>query len=311
MEDYSVSTSIQVPSQKPLVACIGYFDGFHIGHQNLFNATLNKAREINAKSAIISFDPDPWTLLKPELSTQHISSLDDRKKLAEDMGFDVWMSLKFDTSMAQMAPSAFIEMVQKLNIVTLVCGYDFSFGHQGFGRVSDLLAAKNDHFDVIVVDAVKYLDEKISTSRIKEALSLGQVELVSKLLGRSYGLKGEVVGGRQIGRKIGYPTANLRISQEYVVPKLGVYSGFVQIGGVNYSSMIGLGYNPTVTDDRIVSIEAHIFDFNKDIYNQEVTFIFMHYVRGEIKFNSLEELIQQLKQDELDCRALNDQDLGK
>lgn len=311
MEEYIISTTIQVPSDQPLVACIGYFDGFHLGHQNLFNVTHHTADQHNYKSAIISFDPDPWTILKPTEIVRHLTSLDDRKALARQMGFDVWISLKFDEAMAHMEPQVFIDLLQRMNIQTLVCGFDFHFGNRGLGGTSDLLSAQTDQFKVIVVEAVEYQHEKISTTKIKDAIERGEVELASRLLGRPYGLKGQVVGGRQIGRKIGYPTANLKVNSEYVIPKLGVYSGFVEIEGLRYSCMIGIGFNPTVTDEKIVSFEAHIFDFDRDIYNLDVSFILMHYVRGEIKFNSLEALIEQLKQDEIDCRRLNARDLSQ
>lgn len=309
MQDLIITNTIHVPSNKAISACIGYFDGFHLGHQVLFNKTLAIAEETNTLSGIISFSPDPLVILNPKAKIQHLTSLKDRRDLAEKYGFDLWITIEFNQNMAQMKPLAFIELLQKVKIENLVCGFDFSFGDKGEGKTSDLLNAQSDHFHVEVVSEVEFDGSKISTSRIKESILEGRVHEAESLLGRTYGLKGIVVKGRQIGRTIGYPTANLKVESEYLIPKIGVYSGFVEIDGLQYSSMIGVGYNPTVTDDHVVSIEAHIFDYNHDIYDREVTFLFKHYIRGEIKFDSLDGLIQQLKLDESQCRTVNTEDL--
>ncbi len=309
MQDLIITSTIHAPASKPISACIGYFDGFHLGHQALFNKTLSLAKEHNNLSGIISFSPDPLVVLNPKAKIQHLTSLKDRRDLAEKYGFDLWITIEFNQAMASMQPDDFIELIQKVHIEDLVCGFDFNFGDKGKGKTSDLLNAQNETFHVEIVNEVDYEGSKISTTRIKEAINLGHVHEAERLLGRTYGLKGIVVKGRQIGRTIGYPTANLSIESEYLVPKIGVYSGFVEIDGLQYSSMIGVGYNPTVTDDHVVSIEAHIFDYDHDIYDREVTFLFKHYIRGEIKFNTLDGLIAQLKLDENECRAHNSEDL--
>jgi riboflavin kinase / FMN adenylyltransferase len=308
MQDIILSTTKSLKQLKGISACIGYFDGFHIGHQSLFNKTLNYARNHDLQSAIISFDPDPSVVLSPSAKIEHLTSIEDRKQLASDYGFDLWISIEFDHEMAQMPVLDFIQKLKEINIQHLICGYDFKFGRNGLGNTQDLLDNQTSDFSVEVIDAVKYLGEKISTTRIKQALKEGQMKLVEHLLGRSYVLKGTVIKGRQIGRTIGYPTANLKVSDEYIMPKIGVYSGYVIINKLRYSAMIGIGYNPTVTQEHIVSLEAHIFDFNQDIYDLEVEFVLKHYVRSEIKFKSLSELTQQLHLDETQCRQLNAND---
>lgn len=305
MRDIVLSSTQLNISQEGIAACIGYFDGFHIGHQSLFNKTLSYARAQGLLSALISFDPDPSIILNPSHKIEHLTSLEDRKQLATTYGFDLWISIEFNQEMAQLSVNDFINKLKKMNIQHLVCGYDFRFGHKGLGSIEDLKQHQSKKFTVEVVNAVEYLDQKISTTRIKEALRGGQMELVEHLLGRSYALKGIVVKGRQLGRTLGYPTANLKMNEEYMMPKIGVYSGYVMINGLKYSSMIGIGYNPTVTQDHVVSLEAHIFDFDQDIYDQEVQFVLKQYVRSEIKFKSLDELIHQLKLDERVCRTLN------
>ncbi len=287
-----------------LAACIGYFDGFHLGHQSLFNKTLTIAKQKSLKSALISFDPDPWVVLHGVPNANHLTTINDRKVLAEKLGFDIWISIEFDKNMASLSPSEFIIKLQSINIQELVCGFDFKFGSKGTGTIDTLLSAQSDNFHVHVISEYKVDNEKVSSTRIKIALKNGNMELVKQLLGRYYQLKGIVVGGKQIGRKIGYPTANLQVNSEYVLPKMGVYAGYVTIDSLRYQAMISIGLNPTVKDDRVVSIEAHIFDFDRDIYNKEVSFVYVQYLRPELKFNSLNGLIVQLKEDEKECRKV-------
>lgn len=289
---------------EQLVACIGYFDGFHLGHQSLFNKTLTIAKQKSFKSAIISFDPDPWVVLHGVPNSNHLTTIEDRKRLAKKLGFDVWISIEFDERMANMNPIDFINKLKSIHIQDLICGFDFKFGSKGAGTIETLINAQDATFMIHVIKEYKVEDEKVSSTRIKIALKNGEMDLVKQLLGRYYELNGVVVGGKQIGRKIGYPTANLLIDSEYVLPKMGVYAGYVTIDGLRYHSMISIGLNPTVKDDRVISIEAHIFDFDKDIYNKEVHFVYVHYLRPELKFNSLNGLIAQLKDDEVQCRRI-------
>ena len=287
-----------------LAACIGYFDGFHLGHQSLFNKTLNIAKSKSLKSAIISFDPDPWVVLHGVPNANHLTTLQDRKYLARKLGFDVWISIDFDKKMASLDPNDFINKLKSIHIYELVCGFDFKFGSKGSGNIETLLSYQDDSFKVHVISEYKVDNDKVSSTRIKIALKNGNMDLVKQLLGRYYQLNGKVVGGKRIGRQIGYPTANLEVNPEYVLPKMGVYAGYVMIDELRYQSMISIGLNPTVKDDRIVSIEAHIFDFVKDIYEREVSFVYVQYLRPELKFNSLNGLIAQLKDDEIECRRI-------
>jgi len=289
---------------EELAACIGYFDGFHLGHQSLFNKTLNLAKLKSIKSALISFDPDPWVVLHGIPNANHLTTIEDRKRLASKLGFDVWISIEFDEKMANLEPKEFISKLKSICIVDLICGFDFRFGSKGSGNIQTLKENQDEQFKIHIIDEYRVDHEKVSSTRIKIALKNGDMELVKQLLGRYYELNGVVVGGRQIGRKIGYPTANLQINSEYVLPKMGVYAGYVVIESLRYQAMISIGLNPTIKDDRVVSIEAHIFDFDKDIYNRDVNFVYVQYLRPELKFNSLNGLIAQLKDDEIECRKI-------
>ncbi len=302
MKALTISTSTIHASNEPIVACIGYFDGFHIGHQTLFNKTLALAKTHQAKSAIITFDPDPWVILKGLHNVQHLTTLDDRKALAKAKGFDYWIALRFDEAMAQQDPLAFIDLLINNNLIHLVCGYDFRFGHRGKGSAETLTAQSK--LPATIMEEFEYLDAKVSTTRIIAAIKDGEIGLATTLLGQPYAIKGSVVHGRRIGTQIGFPTANLKVDSEYVIPKMGVYAGWVDVDGRNIGAMISIGYNPTVKDDDAVSIEAHLFDFNDSLYGKTLTYKFVAYLRPEMKYNGLEPLIEQLKRDEVNSRAV-------
>jgi riboflavin kinase/FMN adenylyltransferase len=303
MEEYVVTSEINANIKEPVVACIGYFDGFHIGHQTLFNKTLALAKHKNLKSALITFDPDPWVVLKGLHNIQHVTTLRDRKQYAKEKGFDCWITLQFDANMAKQKPEEFMDLLKANHIAHLVCGYDFRFADKGSGDVA-YLKEKQNLIPVSILEEFDYLDQKVSTTRIIEAVKEGDMRLVHKLMGKPYKITGIIVHGKRIGTQIGFPTANLKVDQEYVVPKIGVYAGYVYVDGIKHASMISVGYNPTVKDDDSVSIEAHLFDYANNLYGRELEFTFMTYLRPEMKYTSLDGLIVQLKLDEIEARKV-------
>jgi len=302
MEEYIVSVEKSSSLSTNVVGCIGYFDGFHIGHQTLFNKTIALAKHKNLKSALITFDPDPWVVLKGLHNIQHITTLNDRKRYALEKGFDYWITIQFDLPMAQLKPDDFLNLLSQNKVTHLVCGFDFRFGDKGLGDVTYLKSQKI--MPVSILEEFDYMDEKVSTTRIIEAVKAGDMRLVTKLMGKYYKLTGIIVHGKRIGTQIGFPTANLKVDQEYVIPKIGVYAGFVTVDGIQHPSMISVGYNPTIKDDDSVSIEAHLFDYANNLYGKELDYYFTHYLRSEMKFNNLDELITQLKIDEMDARKV-------
>jgi len=302
MEEYILSVGKSDVLSTSVVGCIGYFDGFHIGHQTLFNKTIALAKHKNLKSALITFDPDPWVVLKGLHNIQHVTTLSDRKHYALEKGFDCWITIQFDLPMAQLKPDDFLHLLSQNKVSHLVCGFDFKFGDKGRGDVDYLKSQKI--IPVSVLEEFDYMDEKVSTTRIIEAVKAGDMRLVSKLMGKSYKLTGIIVHGKRIGTQIGFPTANLKVDQEYVIPKIGVYAGLVTVDGKNHPAMISIGYNPTVKDDDSVSIEAHLFDYANNLYGKQLDYYFIHYLRSEMKFNGLEELITQLKIDDMNARKV-------
>ncbi len=282
---------------EPIVACIGYFDGFHIGHMALIDQVKRQAILDDAKTAMISFHPDPWVIVKNQKHITHLTTLFDRMELARTAGIDYWITIKFTKELSQLSPKAFVdEMLCVLPLTTLVVGFDFRFGFRGEGD-ANFLKANYQCFETIVVDQVSDDHNKISTTRIGVAISQGHVDEAKKLLGRPYGIKGIVVHGQKKGREIGFPTANLDFSEEYLVPKSGVYIGGVIMKQKHFKAMINVGHNPTFNVKNNLSIEAHILDFDQEIYGQKIEVQFYKRIRDEIKFDSVQQLIDQMNED--------------
>lgn len=288
---------------EDIAACIGYFDGFHKGHQGLFYATLAAAKNKGLKSAIITFNPDPWVVIKGinEEDITHISTLKDRQKWAKKLGFDYFIELNFDKKMANLMPEDFINRIlMPLNIKHLVCGFDFHFGAKGMGN-PEILRNVN-LFEVEEIKEITYLGSKISSTRISEAIEKGDMELVSYLLTRPYTMSGTIIHGQAKGHGIGFPTANIQLSGNYIPVKNGVYIGKILVNDSEYKTMVNIGYNPTFNLRERISIEAHILDFDMDIYGCDVELMLYHYLREEKKYNSIDELKAELNQNVLDTR---------
>lgn len=296
MKEIQVSMDKDVQMDFDINACIGYFDGIHAGHQTLIQAVLAHSKENGAVPALITFDPDPWAILKNVTHIPHLTTMQQRKEIAAELGIECWIVLQFTKEMAALSIADFhTQILNPLRIRTLVCGYDFHYAYRGEGSTATLLA--QSQFAVDVIAKVSDEDEKISSSRIERALLAGEMEKVTTLLTRPYTIRGVIVHGLQNGHKLGFPTANLEMCSSYVCPKEGVYVGQVQLDDKWHDAMINVGYNPTFGEGKKHTIEAHILDFDRSIYGVEATYSFLHYIRGDIRFSSLDELIAQLKKD--------------
>lgn len=303
MKQIVLSLNHQDKIKEPIVACIGYFDGFHLGHMALIEQVKKQAKQDGAKTAMISFHPDPWTIVKQSVNITHLTTLADRIELAKQAGIDYWIIIQFTKELSMLSPKDFVDtMLCKLPLTSLVAGFDFRFGYKGAGDVTFL---KNNYqcFKTVVIDKVSDDLNKISTTRISVAISNGEISKANQLLGRAYSIKGIVIHGNKRGREIGFPTANVDFSMEYLPPKQGVYVGAVLLKGNHYPSMINVGHNPTFNAKNNLSIEAYILDFNQDIYGQEIEVIFYKRIRDELKFESIQQLIDQMNEDYFTTRS--------
>lgn len=288
-------------SMTPIVACIGYFDGLHLGHRKLIEETVGLAKEMQCESALISFDPDPWTVVKGMKNVKHLSTMRQRMDLAVGMGIDNIVLLSFTQEMAALSPQEFVEKVLgNLHLQGLVCGFDFHFGRKGEGSGEDL--AKLVDYPVKIIPSVEDAEGKISSTRISKCLVDGKMEDVNRMLGYTYNIVGKVVHGKHRGTSMGFPTANVQYDDEYLLPKLGLYAGYVTVCNERYPALINIGVNPTFKDIRHVSLEAYIFNFHKDIYGMPIKVEFYKFMREEISFRTKDNLILQMEQDVRDAQ---------
>ena len=282
--------------------CIGFFDGLHTGHQALLENCIRKAKELNIQSGLITFDPDPWKIFFPERVCRHITTLQDRIHLASAMGIEVMYVITFSKDFAALDVDAFHMLLHKMNVSYITCGFDFKYASKNSGNV-DTISSQN-YFGVSVIESVNSKNEKISSSRIEPLIQSGKIDLANDLLGYMYSIEGIVEHGFKRGSTLlKFPTANLGANPDYLVPSSGVYAGFVYVDDTFYGAMINVGNNPTF-ENKKVSIEAHIFDFDQDIYDQRVRFFFLKKTRNEIRFNGFEELKKQLESDIITCKKV-------
>lgn len=296
-----------IPQNNGFVVTQGTFDGVHLGHQHVLKQVVNLAKKYNKPSLLITFHPHPRLVIDPQnTSIKLLSSIEEKAKSILEMGIDYVLVLSFTQNISQLSPEDFVSevLVQKLNVQCMVVGYDHRFGKNRSGGFIELTAlAQKYHFDVEELNASEIDEIAVSSTRIRKALTNGELKIANELLGHPYMLTGIVVKGQQLGRQLGYPTANIQIDEpNKLIPPNGVYIGFTEIDNVKFKIMLNIGVRPTV-DGSHQTIEAHIIDFNKDIYNKKISLFLVQFLRLEERFNGLEALKTQLKNDEAKTRA--------
>lgn len=284
---------------EPCVLTIGNFDGLHLGHQALLERTLEMARKKKVSAAALTFNPHPMSVLKPNKNFLRLFDVDDQIEQIKKFGFALFIVERFDEDFAKQTPEDFLDkyLFRFFNPVGVVVGYDFNFGCRGEGDSAYLKKElEKRSISFASVEAFKFSDQVVSSSRIRDALINGETRKANLLLGRDYYLKGVVQKGDQRGRQLGFPTANIAISSE-VMPRTGVYTSVCNVGGVDYQAVSNLGRRPTFHDEKAFFLETHIFDFSEDIYGQEVRVSLKDFLRPEKKFSSVDELKEQIAKD--------------
>ncbi|HHD62766.1 MAG TPA: bifunctional riboflavin kinase/FAD synthetase [Desulfobulbaceae bacterium] len=305
MEIYTDLQQIHKPFPTAFVT-IGNFDGVHLGHQVLFSEVVGKAHGQNGTSVAITFDPHPLKVLRPG-GIRLISTTEQKIELIRLAGIDVLIIIPFTRELAATTATDFVDtvLVRAIGVKELVVGYDYAFGKGRQGNIEFLKARGRElGFSVTVVEAHYENGMLVSSTKIRELVTEGRMRDARCLLGRYYQIHGEVQRGRQRGgRELGFPTANLKISEDDLCPKRGVYVTQVVYGGKIYGAVSNIGYNPTFGENKLVA-ETHIFDFNSDIYGHPIKINLLRYLRGEKKFDSVEELITQIKLDIVTARQV-------
>lgn len=287
---------------RPTALTIGIFDGVHRGHQAVVREVIARARAHGLAAGAITFHPHPREVLRRDLTIEYVTSLEDRLALLLETGLDTVATVSFTSEFAQTEAGDFVRMlVEELNLKRLIIGEDFALGRQRGGDPETLAQLGQElGFEVDVIDLVPdngEQAEKISSSEIRAALNEGAVERVAALLGRRFSVHGPVVLGFERGRTIGFPTANVAVGADRAIPGPGVYATLAHLPEGLRPSVTNIGVRPTFEDGGGLSIECHIFDFNSDIYDTDLRVEFVQRLRGERKFEGVEQLTEQIARD--------------
>lgn len=282
------------------VVALGFFDGIHKGHQTVIKQAVSKAVEEQMESAVITFYPHPSVVLKNNHDVKYITPIKEKQEVLERLGVDRLYIVTFNKQLSSLSPQEFIDhFIIGLHIKHVVAGFDFTYGHKGKGNMDNIETYSHGKFGYTIIDQVSIDNEKVSSTKIRSLLAEGEVEKVTELLERPLVTSGTVIEGDKRGREIGFPTANIKYSEEALLPKPGIYAVGVMIDGTRYNGMASLGINPTFTENRTdLSLEVNILDFHDDLYGKEIVIEWYKFFRNEEKFNQVEELIEQMKQDE-------------
>ncbi len=285
---------------------LGNFDGLHIGHMALINTLIRECQLNSLSSIVYTFTKHPENILRKKLITPLLLTEQKKIELLGEINLDYLFFDEFNEDFSRLSPEDFVKKVllEKLNIKLAVAGYDYKFGYMGQGD-TDLLKKLGQKygFRVVIIPAIKTENEVISSTRIRQFISKGDLEKAYKLLGRNYSITAEVVSGRRVGNTIGFPTANIYPERFLVLPANGVYITKTLLDGKLYNSMTNVGYNPTFEDVKEKTVETHIIDFNEDIYGKKIEVFFLKKIRDEKKFDSVELLKQQIECDMKTTRA--------
>lgn len=293
--------------QTPTAITIGTFDGVHIGHRKILERLINNAKVLGLQSTVLTFFPHPRMVLQAGSNIKLLNTLEEKAKILEDMGLDNLVVHPFTEDFSRLSATEFVRdlLVNQLKAKKVVIGYDHRFGRNRTANIEDLRAFGTTlDFEVEEISAQEVDDVSVSSTKIRHALEAGDVATANAYLGYPYMLSGTVARGRGLGHTLGYPTANLQIAADYkLIPKNGVYVVKSQIDGREVYGMMSIGTNPTVGGTQ-QTIETNFFDLDQDLYDQPLQIDLLHWIREEEKFDSLEELKEQLRIDRETTLAL-------
>ena len=286
--------------KNPIVT-VGTFDGVHFGHQKIIQRLQKIAKKNNGESVLLTFDPHPRKILLNDQGLKLIHTINEKINILENLGLDHLVIYPFTLEFSKFSAKRYIDelLIQKLGTYTLVIGYDHHFGNDREGNI-DLLKKyeKSNPFYLEEIKAHEIEEIKISSTKVRSAIEKGNIHLVNDYCGHFYEFSGEVVRGNGIGKTIGTPTANIKLnSNEKIIPLDGVYAVVCLIRDANYKGIMNIGFKPTVDEGQKRTVEIHLFDYEKDIYGQDLRTKVIERIRDEVKFNSLKELKSQILKD--------------
>jgi riboflavin kinase / FMN adenylyltransferase len=284
---------------------IGSFDGVHRGHQVIIKDLVASARKASAPAVVITFFPHPAVVLGKKTSHFYLTHPDERETMLKSLGVDEVITLPFTRELAELSPEEFLEPLKKhLGIKELWVGYDFAMGKNRAGNTARLAElAEVFGYALKIIDPVVLDGGVISSSQVRELLGAGEVDAGGELLGRNYSFPGRVIAGDGRGKQLGFPTANMEIWEDQLIPRNGIYAGWVWVEGRRYGAAVNIGLRPTFGEDLLhPRVEPYILDFDRDIYGEEIRVEFVKFLRPELKFDSPQELIIRMNQDVKETR---------
>ena len=305
MSEYLARTELaRVAPGRPTAVTIGVFDGVHRGHQHLVGVLLENARGQGLASVAVTFNPHPRSVLRPGMAITYLTSLEERVEQLQALGLDAVAVLPFTSELAQLSPEDFLRMlVEELQMKLLIVGPDFALGRNRAGTIGVMRqAGQKLGFRVEVAPLLAEEGEKVGSSAIRQALSEGDLGLVARLLGRAFSLRGPVIEGDRRGRTLGFPTANMAIGVDHALPAYGVYVTRSHLRESTHESCTSIGIRPTFDVEPRPTVETFVIDFDDDVYGQDMRVELLHRLRGEVKFENADELIEQMHRDIRDTR---------
>lgn len=299
MEIIDLNKSIETLDTDGVGIALGNFDGLHRGHIKLLEDMIEGSKKRNLKSAVLLFKNHTKFLLNNGKKIKILSSNDEKIKILNDIGIDIIFFIDFNEEIMKLSGYEFIKdiLVEKMNVKYITVGFDYRFGHKAENTSKDLYNIGLEfNIETNIIDAIFVEEHLISSTLIRKLISEGNIKEANKYLGRPYRIKGKVVHGKKRGHELGFPTANINLLEPFVIPKTGVYHTKAIINDIEYNSLTNIGYNPTFNDEKL-TIETYILNFNEYIYDKEIDVEFINFIRDDIKFNSKEDLIEQMEVD--------------
>jgi riboflavin kinase/FMN adenylyltransferase len=296
-----VSHSINTfSSTKKTIVTLGTFDGVHLGHQSILNQLIEATENGMYESVVLTFYPHPRMVLQQEPAIQLLNSMDEKTMLLEKSGIDHLIIHPFDAAFSKLSAEAFVQkvLVEQLQIHKIIIGYDHRFGENRTANITDLIQfGKKYNFEVAQINAKEINEIAVSSTNIRTALGNGSIQLANRYLGYTYFFSGKVMKGKQLGRTIGFPTANLELLEPFkLLPKKGAYVVYSMLKGTRIFGMMNIGHNPTLGENER-TIEVHFFDLKEDLYDSVLCISLLAFIRPEEKFSSVEALKTQLHKD--------------
>jgi riboflavin kinase/FMN adenylyltransferase len=298
-----VKVHLGLPSSPvgPVAVTIGSFDGLHLGHQDVIRRTVAAAKDEAAQSALLTFEPHPRCVLDPANCPQSITTLQEKLALIEEAHVEHAIVLRFDRELAALSPQEFVDrLASVMDLKRWVVGFDFAFGRERRGNADWLVAAG---YRVDVVPPFTIDGKALHSSDVRRLVNTGEIEEANKLLGREYSMAGPVEAGDKVGRRLGFPTANIAVEPNKLIPALGAYAGRALLDGVEFVAALSVGYRPTFGGTQL-RVEAFLLDFEGDLYQRRIELRFARYLHPDIKFETQDDLVKQLKRDVTDTRRI-------